>query len=214
MRQTTMPSGAKVTSTPVGARGGSGGSARRWTAVLGVAVVFGAVSLLAWSSRAVSGWLEAPVASAPVAQADVAEQGASQAPRVLVFYNPSGTRECIECQLHALRFAYYAYAFEQAGAEVLGVVGDLHEGSASLDPNLALPWQTVYDLSGGLAEFYGIERRRNPNPTIVVLDGAGLVRYRGQPRGVDDRIEGEVLTSIAAAVREQGGERTVARVAP
>jgi len=119
--------------------------------------------------------------------------------QVLVFYDPSRT-DCVSCDLQTWRMALYSPDFTTAGAEVKGVAGGLRHGAPQLDEKLPLPWPVVYDLSGSLAEYYGV--RYDGAPTVVVIDGDGRVRYRATPSRAADRVEADVLTTIFAVEQD------------
>ena len=121
-------------------------------------------------------------------------------PKVLLFYDLDKP-DCSSCDLHLWRMAYYFFQFEKAGARVFGVVQGLRNGSAQRDESLHFPWPVVYDLSGRVARFYGVEGAATTQPTVVVLDGQGRLLLRLQPSETEDRIEADVLTTIIAASR-------------
>ena len=178
--------------------------------VLTVAIMVAAM----WSGHAFQSSLhaasEAPPQPAEIAPVSDTDHGL----RVLVFFDPSHVT-CAECSLHTWRFAYYTEAFREAGAEVFGIAGGLRDGLPQIDPELPLPWEMVYDLSGRLADLYGVYESDNLNPTVVIVEGDGRVLYRGQPRGYDDRVEGDVLTTLQAVklgMPLDRGERAVAHV--
>ena len=175
---------------------------------LALVSVVGLTALLLWGTGRMSHY-QSEVTEAPsTQQAESLEVEKVVPPRVLVFFDPSRT-DCVQCELHVWRFAYYTFQFQRAGAEVIGVAAGLRSGVAQLDSKLALPWETLYDLSAQLQRFYGVKWDANPNPVVSVVDSHGDVLYRGQPQDVDDRLEGNVLTTVLAAQR--GADSTVAQ---
>ena len=115
---------------------------------------------------------------------------------VLIFYNPEPT--CPECDLHVWRLAYYNSQFKSSGADVIGIVGGLRDGQPHLEAETPLPWQLVLDLSGKLADYYGVSYEDNPNPTVLVLAADGTVIQRVKPSDMHDRFEADTLTTLLA----------------
>lgn len=169
-----------------------------WT--VGSLTMTGLVLILVWGADRVRHYQSAVTAAAPAPAATQSETPDSNQTRVLVFFDPSRT-DCVQCDLHVWRFAYYSFQFQNAGAEVIGVAAGLRDGLAQLDSKLPLPWETLYDLSAQLRHFYGVKWDTNPNPVVLVVDAHGDVLYRGQPQDLEDRLEGNVLTTILAAQR-------------
>jgi len=108
-------------------------------------------------------------------------------------------------------------AFQQAGAEILGISSEDQKRGARFKTEFDLPFRLLADPERRVIQAYGVFHQNEPKgrpisrPAVFVLDPAGILRYRYVGAQARDRPSTE---TILAAVRDarntgQGSDRSI-----
>jgi peroxiredoxin Q/BCP len=95
---------------------------------------------------------------------------------VLYFYPKDDTPGCTK---EACTFRDQYEAFQEAGAEVIGVSSDPPERHQEFAGRYQLPFTLLTDAGGAVRKAYGVPATLGllPGRTTFVIDGAGVVRH-------------------------------------
>lgn len=115
---------------------------------------------------------------------------------VLLFYPGDETPVCTK-QLCSVRDNWERY--EQAGAEVIGISADSVEKHRSFAKNHDLPLRLLSDSAGKVIRAYEMNSFLGTKRGVVVIDKAGVIRYRKTVVPIFRPTDDEILTAIAKA---------------
>ncbi|MFM7199580.1 MAG: peroxiredoxin [Myxococcota bacterium] len=96
-------------------------------------------------------------------------------PVVLLFYPGDDTPVCTK-QLCSVRNNWSRY--QTYGAEVVGINTDSEEAHKKFIQNHQLPLRLLVDGDGSVVKAYGMRSLLGVKRGVVVIDEAGIVRYR------------------------------------
>lgn len=112
---------------------------------------------------------------------------------VLLFYPGDETPVCTK-QLCSVRDNWEQY--QAAGAEVVGLNTDSVAKHQRFATNHELPLRLLSDADGSVVRAYGMRNLFGTKRGVVVIDRAGIIRYRRTVMPLFRPTDDEVLTAI------------------
>lgn len=115
---------------------------------------------------------------------------------VLLFYPGDETPICTK-QLCSVRDNWEQY--QQAGAEVVGINSDSMEKHRRFAANHQLPLRLLSDAGGEVTKAYKMDSFIGTKRGVVVIDKAGVIRYRRTVVPIFRPTDDEILQAIQQA---------------
>ena len=115
---------------------------------------------------------------------------------VLLFYPGDETPVCTK-QLCSVRDHWEEY--QAAGAEVIGINSDSVDKHRRFATNHQLPLRLLSDAAGEVTRAYGMNSFIGTKRGVVVIDKAGVIRYRRTVVPIFRPTDDEILTAIRQA---------------
>lgn len=115
---------------------------------------------------------------------------------VLLFYPGDETPICTK-QLCSVRDNWEQY--QQAGAEVVGINSDSIEKHRRFAANHQLPLRLLSDAGGEVTKAYKMDSFIGTKRGVVVIDKAGVIRYRRTVVPIFRPTDDEILQAIQQA---------------
>ncbi|MEP7291622.1 MAG: peroxiredoxin [Chloroflexota bacterium] len=124
---------------------------------------------------------------------------------IVLFFYPKDSSA--GCTMEACAFRDSYEAFQDAGAEVIGVSGGTTETKQQFVRKNRLPFTLVTDADGAVAKAYGAEKQTGlmalaPQRATFVIDRDGMIRHRFESRFSMNAHVTEALKIVQTLARE------------